>query len=65
MSQVARDIGGGSNLLFDGGASTRVVDGRTQRLLGAAPCEEEGDLPAAAVMAVLDASNRVLGRALT
>jgi len=30
------------------------------RLLGAAPCESEEDLPGAAVKAVLNASNRVL-----
>jgi hypothetical protein len=30
------------------------------RLLGAAPCEGEDDLPNAAVKAVLNASNRVL-----
>jgi hypothetical protein len=30
------------------------------RLLGAAPCETEEDLPGAAVKAVLNASNRVL-----
>jgi hypothetical protein len=36
-----------------------------QQLLGAAPCEVEDDLPKAAVMAVLDAGNRVLERALS
>jgi len=36
-----------------------------QQLLGAAPCEAEDDLPKAAVMAVLDAGNRVLGRVLS
>ncbi len=43
---------------------TSTHDGETQRLLGAAPCEGEDALPAAAVMATLDASNRVLERAL-
>ena len=33
-----------------------------RRLLGAAPCETEEELPHAAVQAVLDATNRVLGR---
>ena len=32
------------------------------RLLGAAPCEAEEELPGAAVQAVLDATNRVLAR---
>ena len=32
----------------------------TYRLLGAAPCEREEDLPGAAVKAVLNASNRIL-----
>ena len=35
-----------------------------QRLLGAAPCETDEELPHAAVQAVLDATNRVLGRGL-
>jgi hypothetical protein len=43
----------------------RNVKGDVQRLLGAAPCEEDDDLPAAAVMAVLDASNRIFGHAMT
>lgn len=33
------------------------------RLLGAAPCETDDELPNAAVQAVLDATNRVLARA--
>lgn len=49
---------------FDGWVVvTRVngsADDETCRLLGAAPCEAEDDLPEAAVKAVLDASNRVL-----
>lgn len=35
-------------------------DGKRLRLLGAAPCEAEEDLPNAAVKAVLNASNRVM-----
>ena len=34
--------------------------GDSLRLLGAAPCEKEDDLPGAAVKAVLNASNRVI-----
>lgn len=49
---------------FDGWVVATRVSGSngadTYRLLGAAPCEHEGDLPAAAVKAVLNASNRVL-----
>ena len=49
---------------FDGWVVVTRVNGSadddTSRLLGAAPCEAEEDLPAAAVKAVLDASNRVL-----
>jgi hypothetical protein len=33
-----------------------------RRLLGAAPCETDDELPHAAVQAVLDATNRVLAR---
>ena len=49
---------------FDGWVVvTRVngqSDGDSLRLLGAAPCEKEDDLPGAAVKAVLNASNRVI-----
>ena len=49
---------------FDGWVVvTRIngeAGGETYRLLGAAPCEREEDLPGAAVKAVLNASNRVL-----
>jgi hypothetical protein len=49
---------------FDGWVVvTRVnghADGDNLRLLGAAPCEREEDLPGAAVKAVLNASNRVM-----
>ena len=54
---------------FDGWVVvTRVngsADDETCRLLGAAPCEVEDDLPGAAVKAVLDASNRVLEQRVT
>ena len=40
------------------------VDGEVHQLLGAAPCETEAELVQAAVQAVLDASNRVMERAL-
>ena len=36
----------------------------SRRLLGAAPCETDEELPHAAVQAVLAATNRVLGRGL-
>ena len=36
------------------------LGGRAYRLLGAAPCEQEEDLPSAAVRAVLNASNRLV-----
>jgi len=49
---------------FDGWVVvTRIngsAGGETYRLLGAAPCEGEDDLPGAAVKAVLNASNRIL-----
>jgi hypothetical protein len=49
---------------FDGWVVVARINGtagsETYRLLGAAPCEREEDLPAAAVKAVLNASNRVL-----
>lgn len=49
---------------FDGWVVVTRVNGRagadTYRLLGAAPCEAEDDLPGAAVKAVLNASNRVM-----
>ena len=51
---------------FDGWVVvTRVhgsVGSEVYQLLGAAPCEDEDDLPGAAVKAVLNASNRVLGQ---
>ena len=40
------------------------IDGRPVQLLGAYPCPDE-DTPRGAVMAVLDATNRVLARYLT
>ena len=49
---------------FDGWVVVTRVNGTAggddYRLLGAAPCEEEEDLPGAAVKAVLNASNRVM-----
>ena len=49
---------------FDGWVVVARVNGshgeERLRLLGAAPCEGEDDLPSAAVKAVLNASNRVL-----
>ena len=49
---------------FDGWVVVTRINGRAgadaYRLLGAAPCEAEEDLPAAAVKAVLNASNRVM-----
>jgi hypothetical protein len=49
---------------FDGWVVVARVNGslgeERYRLLGAAPCEGEDDLPGAAVKAVLNASNRVL-----
>lgn len=49
---------------FDGWVVVTRINGRagadTYRLLGAAPCENEEDLPGAAVKAVLNASNRVV-----
>lgn len=49
---------------FDGWVVVTRVNGRagadSYRLLGAAPCEAEDDLPGAAVKAVLNASNRVM-----
>jgi hypothetical protein len=49
---------------FDGWVVVTRINGRagadSYRLLGAAPCEEEEDLPGAAVKAVLNASNRVM-----
>lgn len=51
---------------FDGWVVVTRVNGSNgserYRLLGAAPCEEEEDLPRAAVKAVLNASNRVMER---
>lgn len=51
---------------FDGWVVVTLVHGsagsETYQLLGAAPCESEDDLPGAAVRAVLNASNRVLGQ---
>ena len=49
---------------FDGWVAIVRVNGtaadRAHRLLGAAACEEEDDLPRAAAVAVLNATNRVL-----
>ncbi|MDZ7779296.1 MAG: hypothetical protein U5R14_05055 [Gemmatimonadota bacterium] len=49
---------------FDGWVVVTRINGaagnETYRLLGAAPCEREEDLPAAAVKAALNASNRIL-----
>ena len=49
---------------FDGWVVVTRINGSaaadTYRLLGAAPCETEEDLPGAAVKAVLNASNRVV-----
>lgn len=49
---------------FDGWVVVTRINGsrgeERYRLLGAAPCEGEEDLPGAAVKAVLNASNRVL-----
>lgn len=49
---------------FDGWVVVTRINGSaaadTYRLLGAAPCEREEDLPGAAVKAVLNASNRVV-----
>jgi hypothetical protein len=49
---------------FDGWVVVTRVNGsqgeERYKLLGAAPCEGEGDLPEAAVKAVLNASNRVM-----
>ncbi len=52
---------------FDGWVVIARLSGEgpeSQRLLGAAPCETEEQLPHAAVQAVLDATNRVLGGGL-
>jgi hypothetical protein len=66
-------VGGGLALEVVGVKAVRAFDGwvvvarvngsrgdERYRLLGAAPCEGESDLPGAAVKAVLNASNRVL-----
>ena len=49
---------------FDGWVVVASINGsrgaEKMRLLGAAPCEGESDLPEAAVKAVLNASNRVM-----
>ena len=49
---------------FDGWVVVTRINGEAggeiYRLLGAAPCEREEDLPGAAVKAVLNASNRIL-----
>lgn len=49
---------------FDGWVVVARINGtagrETYRLLGAAPCEREEDLPSATVKAVLNASNRIL-----
>ena len=51
---------------FDGWVVIARLSGEaveSHRLLGAAPCETEEELPRAAVQAVLDATNRVMARA--
>lgn len=49
---------------FDGWVVVTRINGKAGRdalrLLGAAPCEAEDDLPGAAVKAVLNASNRIM-----
>ncbi len=49
---------------FDGWVVVTRINGQSGadrlRLLGAAPCEKEEDLPGAAVKAVLNASNRIV-----
>jgi hypothetical protein len=49
---------------FDGWVVVTRVNGHSgadsYKLLGAAPCEREDDLPSAAVKAVLNASNRII-----
>jgi hypothetical protein len=49
---------------FDGWVVVARINGRidddNMRLLGAAPCEREPDLPGAAVKAVLNATNRIV-----
>ncbi len=49
---------------FDGWVVVTRINGKAgadqYRLLGAAPCEDEEDLPGAAVKAILNASNRVI-----
>ena len=49
---------------FDGWVVVTRINGQagadSYRLLGAAPCEDEEDLPGAAVKAVLNACNRVM-----
>jgi hypothetical protein len=50
---------------FDGWVVIAQLSGEaveSHRLLGAAPCETEEELPRAAVQAVLDATNRVMAR---
>ena len=64
-SVLALEMGGVKAVkAFDGWVVvTRLTGSRGEerwRLLGAAPCEGEDDLPNAAVKAVLNASNRVL-----
>ena len=52
---------------FDGWVVIARLSGegpKSQRLLGAAPCETDEELPCAAVQAVLDATNRVLSSPL-
>ena len=53
---------------FDGWVVVTRINGAAGnerlRLLGAAPCEAEGDLPNAAAKAVLNASNRVMEQQL-
>jgi len=63
--RLALDVGGVKAVkAFDGWVVVTRLNGtrgnERMRLLGAAPCEGEDDLPNAAVKAVLNASNRVL-----
>jgi hypothetical protein len=62
---LALEVGGVKAVkAFDGWVVVTRLNGtrgdEKMRLLGAAPCEGEDDLPNAAVKAVLNASNRVL-----
>jgi hypothetical protein len=62
---LALEVGGVKAVkAFDGWVVVTRLNGsfgpERMRLLGAAPCEGEGDLPNAAVKAVLNASTRIL-----